>query len=151
MEHWKETDEWYTIVNHASKHDGKAKLRVQCCRVPNQIAAARCLAALRRARGARDQRHSTRLGSRCHMAGRSMPAWRAGMLMAVDGGRIEASVKAQGESAMPPYLPDLRQAQPSQATEAWAEGGNFGSEGLPEAGLNGLPGHASWQQQQQQQ
>ena len=52
MEHWKETDEWYTIVNHTSKHDGRAKLRVQCCRVPNQIAAARFS---RRARLSREQ------------------------------------------------------------------------------------------------
>ena len=41
LEHWKETDEWYPIVNNSSNHNGKAKMRVQCCRVPNSIAAAR--------------------------------------------------------------------------------------------------------------
>ena len=58
---------------------------------------------------------------------------------------MEAGIREQDDSGVPRYQPALCQVQPSQATEAWAEGGNFG--GLPEAGLNGLPGQEACQQQ----
>jgi len=63
LEHWKEIDEWFPVVNHASAHDGKAKLRVQCSRVPQEVAVARNLAALRVGFGGTDSgKESTKQG-----------------------------------------------------------------------------------------
>jgi len=41
LEDWKETDEWYPIVNKTSGQSGMSKLRLQCCRIPHSVAAAR--------------------------------------------------------------------------------------------------------------
>ena len=35
-------DEWYPIVNKTSGQSGMSKLRLQCCRIPHSVAAARC-------------------------------------------------------------------------------------------------------------
>jgi hypothetical protein len=47
LDPWKEIDEWFPVVNRSSEHDGQAKLRVMCSRVPEDVAIARNVAALR--------------------------------------------------------------------------------------------------------
>ena len=47
LDPWNEIDEWFPVVNRSSEHDGQAKLRVMCSMVPEDVAIARNVAALR--------------------------------------------------------------------------------------------------------